>query len=196
MLCFSQPAFIGQHFSATLAVRQALSEQAGGSLCWQLPVSCFPWCFGSFSSLCLFPQEPRGAPAELLRLQQGCSSHKHAITFLSAGRETEQMLRAGSCPGHGDTGAQAESGLCWHHLTPAQVIFMSPTVCSTVSASHKDRPGWWDEAQEQTAVLFSPGKLQGYHRNKSAQQGKICKVPLTPLLSLSASPVRNSDFRC
>lgn len=39
MLCFSLPAFIGQHFSATLAARQALSEQAGGSLCWQLSVS-------------------------------------------------------------------------------------------------------------------------------------------------------------
>lgn len=105
MLCFSQPAFIGQHFSATLAVRQALSEQAGGSLCWQLPVSCFPWCFGSFSSLFI----PSGAqtPAELLRLQQGCSSHKHAITFLSAERETEQMLRAGSCPGDEDIGARA-----------------------------------------------------------------------------------------
>lgn len=194
MLCFSQPAFIGQHFSATLAVRQALSEQAGGSLCWQLPVSCFPWCFGSFSSLFI----PSGAqtPAELLRLQQGCSSHKHAITFLSAERETQQMLRAGSCPGHGDIGAQAESGLCWHHLTPAQVISMSPTVCSTVSASHKDRPGWWDETQEQAAVLFFLGKLQGHCGSKSAQQGSICKVPLTPLLSLSASPVRNSEFGC
>lgn len=39
LLYFSLLAFIGQHFSATLAARQALSEQAGGSLCWQLPVS-------------------------------------------------------------------------------------------------------------------------------------------------------------
>lgn len=76
---------------------------------------------------------------------------------------------------------------------------MPTAVESTVATTHKAsqaRPGWWDEAQQQTAVILSLGKLQGEGGSKSALQGSICKVPLISMLSLSGFPFRNSYFGC
>lgn len=131
--------------------------------------------FGSSPSPLLFPLVfwlflpslfiPSGAQtlAELLRLRRGCSSRKHAITFHFAEREEEQMPGAGSCSGDGVTGTDAESDLCWHHVAHNSGCFRCHqqwrALCHPLRAS-QDRPGQWDEAQQEIAVIFSLGKLQ------------------------------------
>lgn len=57
----SLPAFIGQHFSATFGCERSFvwTSRRESFLAAPCLLSCFPWCFGFFSPLCLLPQEPR-----------------------------------------------------------------------------------------------------------------------------------------
>lgn len=117
--CFYRAAFFC-HF--WLREKLCLNKQEGVFFGSSLSPLLFPLVFWLFLPS-LFIASGAQTLAELLRLRRGCSSHKHAITFHFAEREKEQMLGAGSCPGDGVIGTDAESDLRRHRLAHSSGCF-------------------------------------------------------------------------
>lgn len=164
MLHSSLPAFIGQHSSATLAVRQALSEQAGGSLCWQLPVffliSPGALALSPLSVYSLGSPDTSRAVETPARVQQSQTCH-----YISLCRERNRADAAcRELPWGREHGCTCRARSVLAPSDPQLRSLQCHQQWRSLPASHnvrQDRPGWWDQAQEQNAVLFSIGKLQG-----------------------------------
>lgn len=186
MLHSSLPAFIGQHFSATLAERQALSEQAGGSLCWQLPVSFLvspgALALSPLSVYSLGSPDTSRAVETPARVQQ--SQTCHHISLCRERNRADAACR--ELPWDGDLGAHAESDLCWHHLTHSSGHFSA-----TNSGEHCQPLTVPDRTGQADGI-----KLRNKLQSSSLLENCRAVVSLNSLLSFSAFPVRNLDFRC
>lgn len=141
-----------------------MSEQAGGRLSWQLPVSSLI----SPGVLALSPLSvySLGSPdtsrvVEIPARVQQSQSCNH-ISF--ADREKEQMLGAGKLLWAGDGVLRTDVrrthvGTMW----PTTQVALDATSRGQGTSTHNinlERPGQRDEAQQQSAVI-SPGKTQG-----------------------------------